>query len=89
LLAAGGLEAACVFGVPDPDFGERVAAALEPSAAFDEPSLFAALDQRLAPFKQPRAVCTFAELPRLGSGKLDRTRIRTEAKARLRTPRRG
>ncbi len=86
LIACGGLEAACVFGVPDPEFGERVAAALEltPGLAFDEQALFSALDQRLASFKQPRLVCTFEPLPRLGSGKLDRPRVRAEAKPRLR-----
>ncbi len=90
LLASGGLTAACAFGVPDPEFGERVVAALEPTpdAALDERALFAALDQRLASFKQPRAVCLFDELPRLGSGKLDRSRIRSEANSRLRAPRR-
>ena len=86
LLACAGIEAACVFGVPDPEFGERVAAALElsPSRALDEPALFSALDERLASFKQPRLVCYFEPLPRLGSGKLDRPRIRAEAELRLR-----
>jgi O-succinylbenzoic acid--CoA ligase len=91
LLACAGLEAACVFGIPDPDFGERVAVALEPTptVAFDEQALFLALDERLASFKQPRALCLFESLPRLGSGKLDRVRIRAEAVARLRFPTRG
>ena len=91
LLACGGLEAACVFAVPDPDFGARVAVALEqkPGAGCDEQALFAALDRRLASFKQPRVVCWFDELPRLGSGKLDRSRIRSEAIARLRVPARA
>lgn len=89
LLASGGLEAACVFGIPDPDFGARIAAALEPRGDFDEQALFSALDQRLASFKQPRAVCVFDELPRLGSGKLDRARIRSAASHELRAPRRG
>jgi O-succinylbenzoic acid--CoA ligase len=88
LLACGGVNAACVFGVPDPEFGQRVAVALEltpeATAAFDERAFFAALDQRLASFKQPRLLCRFEQLPRLGSGKLDRARIRSEAPARLR-----
>ncbi len=86
LLGCGGLSAACVFGVPDREFGERVAAALEVSASggFDERALFAALDQRLASFKQPRLTCVTEELPRLASGKLDRAKIRAEAAALLR-----
>jgi O-succinylbenzoic acid--CoA ligase len=86
LLACGGVEAVCVFGIPDPDFGERIAVALEPGATFDEHALFALLVERLASYKRPRAVCVFAELPRLGSGKLDRARIRAEARPRLRAP---
>ena len=88
LLACGGLSAAVVFGVPDPEFGARIAVALEPTAlaGFNEPALFAALDQRLASFKQPRALSVFETLPRLASGKLDRARIRNEASRRLRAP---
>jgi len=86
LLACDGIEAAMVFGVPDPEFGERVAAALElrPGLDFDEPALFAALDRRLASFKQPRASCYFQVLPRLPSGKLDRAEIRARAALQLR-----
>ena len=86
LLACGGLEAACVFGVPDADFGARLVAALEVTDAqtFDESALFAALDRRLASFKQPRSICRFEVLPRLASGKLNRPRIRAEALLLLR-----
>jgi len=85
LLACEGVEAAMVFGVPDPLFGERVAAALElrAGAGWDEPAVFAALDQRLASFKQPRALCRFETLPRLASGKLDRAQIRVRALPQL------
>jgi O-succinylbenzoic acid--CoA ligase len=86
LLACGGLNAALVFGIPDAEFGARVAVALEPTslAGFDERALYAALDLRLASFKQPRAWCLFETLPRLASGKLDRARIQSEACERLR-----
>lgn len=85
LLACAGIEAAMVFGVPDPLFGERVAAALElrPGEHWDEHAVFATLDQRLASFKQPRALCRFEALPRLSSGKLDRARIRAQAQPQL------
>ena len=85
LLACAGVEAALVFGVPDPEFGELVAAALELRAGpFDQQALFTELDQRLASFKQPRALCRFEVLPRLSSGKLDRAQIREQAAPRLR-----
>jgi O-succinylbenzoic acid--CoA ligase len=85
LLACEGVEAAMVFGVPDPLFGERVAAALElrADASWNEAALFSALDRRLASFKQPRALCRFERLPRLSSGKLDRARIRAQAVPQL------
>jgi O-succinylbenzoic acid--CoA ligase len=91
LMACGGLNAALVFGVSDSEFGASVAVAIEPTtlASFNERALFAALNQRLASFKQPRALCVFETLPRLTSGKLDRARIRNEASARLRSPNRG
>ncbi|HEY5373645.1 MAG TPA: AMP-binding protein [Polyangiaceae bacterium] len=91
LLSCGGLNAALVFGVSDSEFGARVAVAVEPTnlAGFDERTLFAALNQRLASYKQPRALCVFEALPRLTSGKLDRARIRSEAGRRLRPPDRG
>lgn len=80
LLACSGVEAALVFGVSDPEFGEQVAAALElRPGPFDEQALFVELDQRLASFKQPRALCRFDALPRLSSGKLDRAQIRALA----------
>ena len=88
LLACGGLRAVSVFGIPDPEFGARLAAALEPTPGepFDERALFAALDQRLAAFKQPRAICIVESLPRLPSGKLDRARICGQFAANLRPP---
>ena len=91
LLACAGVEAAMVFGILDREFGEQVAAALElrPGFDFDQAALFAALDQRLAPFKQPRALCRFEALPRLASGKLDRAAIRARATPELRAVERG
>lgn len=85
LLATGGLEAACVFGVPDPEFGELVVAVLEPSpgSQFVLDVTLAGLDQRLARFKHPRRICCFEQLPRLASGKLDRAQIRRDAPSRL------
>lgn len=82
LLACEGVEAAMVFGIPDELFGERVAAAIElrEGQRWDEQALLAALDQQLASFKQPRALCRFDTLPRLASGKLDRVQILARAR---------
>jgi acyl-CoA synthetase (AMP-forming)/AMP-acid ligase II len=62
-----GVAGAVVFGVPDPEWGQRVAAVIA-AEPFD---VRAALRDTLAGYKLPRAVafCTLAELPIGSSGK--------------------
>jgi O-succinylbenzoic acid--CoA ligase len=68
-----GVADACVFGVPDREWGERVAAVIVPAAEEpDRRALDAALRQRLAPFKRPRAIAFARELSLTPSGKVDR-----------------
>jgi len=86
LVRTGLIPAACVFGVADSEFGEIVATALESPDDRHEREIFRALRQSLSPFKQPRLVSFHPELPRLASGKLDRARIRRDARATLRRP---
>lgn len=72
LERAPGIEAACVFGVPDPRWGSAVAAAL---VAPDRPSAEALrghLDTYLARYKHPRQVAWLERLPSTAAGKLDR-----------------
>jgi O-succinylbenzoic acid--CoA ligase len=68
------IAAACVVGVPDPTWGQLVAAVLVARGAAPpaEAELAAHLAARLARFKQPRRWTWVAELPRTPSGKLDR-----------------
>jgi acyl-CoA synthetase (AMP-forming)/AMP-acid ligase II len=71
------LEAA-VFGVPDDTFGESVRAAVvlrqgETATADD---LIASCRSRLAAFKCPRAVDFLPELPKTGSGKIQKRALR-------------
>jgi O-succinylbenzoic acid--CoA ligase len=77
LLSIDGVEAACVVGLPDPLWGQRVAAAIvcAPHAPHDA-SLLAHLRERLAPFKLPRAIARVDALPVNGVGKLDRAAVR-------------
>lgn len=76
LLRCPGVAAALVFGVPDPHWGARVAAALVLTAdALSQDwrqSILASLGPRLASFKRPRLWCQVAELPLLPNGKPDR-----------------
>jgi o-succinylbenzoate---CoA ligase len=68
-----GVLRACVFGVEDAVFGERVAAALVARGA--RPSLrdlAVAVEERLAPFKRPRLIAWLDELPLTATGKVDR-----------------
>lgn len=80
-----GVQAACVFGVPDARFGEIVACALvaEPHG-FDEQHLESVLAERLAAHEIPRRVARFDSLPLNPSGKVDRARVRALASERLR-----
>ena len=67
-----------VVGVPHPDLGEGVVAAVvprEPGFA-DEAALHAALSDRLARFKQPRRIMFMAELPKNTMGKVQKAVLR-------------
>ena len=61
-----------VVGTPDPDYGERVAAAVElrPGASLDLDGLKLWAKERLAPYKIPRALRVVAALPRNAMGKV-------------------
>lgn len=68
-----------VVGVPHPDFGEGVVAVVVPVAEpVEELGLRAALDARLARFKQPKKVVNVAELPRNAMGKVRKNRLRED-----------
>jgi len=80
-----------VFGLPDPEMGERVQAVVEPadSATPDEAlaaELLAYAAQHLARFKLPKAIDFAEALPRLPTGKLYKQALRNEYLARLRGP---
>jgi O-succinylbenzoic acid--CoA ligase len=76
LTAIPGIDAACAFGVPDPDWGERVAAAV---VGLLPPDLAAVLRARLAPHELPRRIAVLADLPLGPGGKPDRAEIARRA----------
>jgi acyl-CoA synthetase (AMP-forming)/AMP-acid ligase II len=67
-----------VYGVPDAVWGERVAAAvvLHPGVTADADELIAFCRQRIAHFKAPRLVRFLSELPKTGSGKIQKRLLR-------------
>jgi len=72
-----------VFGLPDPDLGERVHAVVQPAPGVDTgPELVAALRAfvraHLAGYKVPRSVDFVEELPREATGKLAKQRLRDD-----------
>ncbi|MHB1583678.1 MAG: AMP-binding protein [Acidimicrobiales bacterium] len=72
---------AVVVGVPDPEFGERIVALVQPAADGDpEPAaLIDHVKARLAGYKAPRRVHLVASLERAPNGKVDYARHRRQA----------
>jgi acyl-CoA synthetase (AMP-forming)/AMP-acid ligase II len=81
LAAVPGVAEAYVVGVPDPERGEVVAAAVVPAAGaqLDAEALRAFAKRELAAYKVPRVLHLAAPgtLPFTDSGKIDRRRLRT------------
>mgnify|MGYP001371973987 CR=1 FL=1 len=74
-----GVVETAVFGVPHPDFGEAVTAALvlkRPDVGPDEQAVLAALEGRLAKFKRPKRVIVVESLPRNAMGKVQKNVLR-------------
>jgi len=74
LEALPAIERACVFGIPDPIRGERVAAALiiRESCSLDPADFEREINRRLASFKRPRKLAIVPEFVVTATGKLDR-----------------
>ena len=74
-----GIAAAAVIGRPDREWGERVVAVVVPVASGEVPALEDVrrwVADRLGAVQAPREVVVATTLPRLPTGKLDRSRVR-------------
>jgi long-chain acyl-CoA synthetase len=78
LMTLPGVADCAVFGIPDDEFGEALAAAVQrlAGADIDAAMLRAFLRERLADFKVPRAVTFHDELPREETGKIFKRKLR-------------
>lgn len=74
LDAVDGVEESAVVGIPDPDFGESVVAAVVGGSGED--AMRAACDVALARFKHPRRYVAVDELPRNAMGKVQKAVLR-------------
>jgi long-chain acyl-CoA synthetase len=79
LILMPGVRDCAVFGIPDEEFGESLAAAVQPEPGFtlrlEDVRQF--LQERIASYKVPRVVAFHDELPREESGKIFKRRLRT------------
>lgn len=73
-----GVADCAVFGIPDPEFGEALAAAVQlaEGAACGADEVRAWLRERLAGYKVPRVVEFHAQLPREDTGKIFKRKLR-------------
>jgi len=78
ILSLPGVAQCAVFGVPDPEWGERVHAVLvlHPGAAVDPAAVMAHCKRLIAGYKCPRSVEFRAEMPVSGAGKLLKYKLR-------------
>ena len=78
LDALSGILESAVFGLPHPDFGEGVTAAVVTAmnAALSESQIIEAVQSRLARYKVPKRVLLVDELPRNSMGKVQKNVLR-------------
>lgn len=78
--ALDGVIESAVFGVPHPEYGEGVTAAvvLADGAELSADQIERALEDRLARFKQPKKIFFIPELPRNTMGKVQKNALRDE-----------
>lgn len=76
LIGLEGVRDAAVFGIPDPDYGEALAAHVEADPGVTEEAVRAHVRAHLAGYKVPKVVVFEEHLPREDSGKLFKRRLR-------------
>jgi acyl-CoA synthetase (AMP-forming)/AMP-acid ligase II len=74
------IEAVCVIGVPDSEWGESVKAVVEfaPGESLTEEEIRTSVSERIASFKKPRFVEIVEALPRQENGEIDRVAVKEQ-----------
>jgi long-chain acyl-CoA synthetase len=81
LLLHPAVKEACVFGMPDPKWGEMVVAAVVASAAVETDELLEHCRAHIASFKKPKRIEFLAALPKNAYGKVLRRQVREQLTA--------
>ena len=70
----------CVIGVPDPKWGEipKAVVVLKPGATADAEELMTFVNQNVSAFKAIKAIAFAAELPKTGTGKIQKMAVRKD-----------
>ena len=78
LQAMPGVADCAVFGIPDPEFGEALGAAVQclPGVTLSQQEVVDFLQQRLASYKLPKVVQWVSEMPREDTGKIFKRKLR-------------
>lgn len=78
VIAHGAVDKVCVFGVPDPKFGEGIKAVctLVPGAELEKEELIAFTGTLIAGYKKPRYIEFIDKMPLADDGTIDRARIK-------------
>src|SRR5690606_29057485 len=77
LMQCPGVEDCAVFGIPDDQYGEAVAAAVVPGTAAPEvDEIRGFLAERMASYKVPRLIRFHESLPREAMGKVFKNQLR-------------
>jgi long-chain acyl-CoA synthetase len=78
LIGMPGVSDCAVFGVPHPEFGEQLVAAVQPAAgaSIEQTTIQNYLKERIAGYKIPRLIRICDEFPREDSGKVKKHKLR-------------
>jgi long-chain acyl-CoA synthetase len=80
IMEVGGVQAVCVFGVPDAQWGEAIRAVVEapPAKAPTEAQVIDHVGARIARYKRPKRVLFTDKLPRAKDGDIDREAVKAQ-----------